>query len=120
MSLPLLLTEEELQTRLVAYARAHGWMVHFVPDALYRRSFINKNNRHNALDLGDRGFPDLLMIRAGVVWFRELKVKKNVLSPQQKVWRDYLLEAGHDWALWHPKTMDDLEFIESLIKRKEG
>lgn len=120
MVLKLYLSEGELQERLVAYARVHGWRVHFVPDKLYRRSFINKGSGHNALDLGDRGFPDLFMVHGDLIWFRELKVKYNKLSPEQEIWRDVLLAAGQNWALWHPKTMDDLHAIEAMIKRKEG
>lgn len=120
MSLNLYLSEQELQDRLVAYARVHGWRCHFVPDSLYRRSFTNKSRGYNALDLGDKGFPDLLMIHGKNIWYRELKVKYNKLSPEQVVWRDMLLAAGQDWALWHPKTMDDLHAIEESIKKKEG
>lgn len=116
MTFPLYWTEEELQASLVSYARNEGWAVHFVPDALYRRSFIHKGKRGSAIDLGDRGFPDLVLVRDGVIWFRELKVKKNVLSANQKTWRDILIAAGCDWALWHPKTMDDVRFLEQLLR----
>lgn len=102
------LSEAQFQRAVVDAARTLGWTVHFVPDALYRRSFTNKNTRFNALDLGDRGFPDLLMVRETRIVYRELKVGRNKLSEYQKVWRDMLQAAGADWAEWRPEQMDDI------------
>lgn len=101
-------SEEQFQKAVVHAARVLGWTVHFVPDALYRRSFTNKHRGYNALDLGDRGFPDLTMIRGDRIAFRELKVGKNKLTEHQQDWRDKLLQTGADWAEWRPEQMDEI------------
>jgi len=105
---PLAMTEAQMQHGVVAHARQAGFLVHFVSDALYRRSFANKRNGHNALDLGDRGFPDLVLVRGDQVLYRELKVGRNTLSEHQEAWRDRLLAAGADWALWRDHQYDDI------------
>jgi hypothetical protein len=102
------LSEAQFQNTVVEAARLLGWTVHFVPDALYRRSFTNKRTRFNALDLGDRGFPDLLMVKGSRILYRELKVGRNKLSDHQQAWRDRLLAAGADWQEWRPEQMDDI------------
>lgn len=101
------MTEAEFQGGLVGQARESGYRVHFVPDSLYRRSFSGKHKGHG-LDLGDRGFPDLLMARHGHIHYRELKVGRNKLDPEQELWRDILLAAGQDWGLWHGNDYDEL------------
>lgn len=105
---PLAMSEAQMQHGVVATARQFGWAVHFVPDALYRRSFANKRSGHNALDLGDRGFPDLVLVRGDAVLYRELKVGRNTLSAHQAAWRDRLLGAGADWAEWRDWEYDDV------------
>lgn len=113
------MSEEQFQAALVQRARLAGFRVHFVPDKLYRRSFPSKADRESGradgrwnLDLGDRGFPDLCLVRRGQVYFRELKVGRNTLSENQEMWRDDLLAAGQDWALWKDTEYDEL--LEAL------
>jgi hypothetical protein len=101
------MTEAEFQNGIVAQARTSGYRVHFVPDTLYRRSFSGKHKGHG-LDLGDRGFPDLLIVRNGSIHYRELKIGRNKLDAEQESWRDELLAAGQDWRLWHGNDYDEL------------
>lgn len=117
-------SEAAFQAAVAARARALGWTVHLVPDALYRRSFPTRAAREagargKGLDLGDRGFPDLLLVRGGPddagqrVLFRELKLVGGRLSEHQERWRDALVRAGCDWAVWTPAD-------ESAIDRALG
>lgn len=92
-----------------------GWRMHFVPDSLYRRSFPSKADRESGrsvgrweLDLGDRGFPDLVLVRGDELLYRELKVGRNRLTEEQEIWRDRLLAAGADWGEWRDKDYDDV------------
>lgn len=107
------MSEEQFQAGIVARARLAGFKVHFVPDKLYRRSFPSKADRESGraggrweLDLGDRGFPDLVLVKGDGVFYRELKVGHNTLTDNQEEWRDALLAAGQDWELWHGRDYD--------------
>lgn len=53
-----------------------------------------------------KGFPDLLIVGPGGLIFRELKSTKGRLTADQAVWRDRLLAAGQDWAIWRPADWD--------------
>ena len=109
----LAMTEHQFQMGLVAAIRLHGFKVHFVPDNLYRRSFPSKSQKEQGLkprpiDLGDRGFPDLTIAGPKGVAYRELKVGRNQLTPDQEEWRDILLAGGADWAEWRDRDYDDI------------
>jgi hypothetical protein len=56
----------------------------------------------------EEGFPDSVIVGPSRVLFRELKGKTGKLGPDQIVWRDTLLAAGADWALWRPADMEDI------------
>lgn len=49
-----------------------------------------------------KGFPDLVLVGGRRLAFRELKSARGQLDADQRRWRDYLLDAGQDWALWRP------------------
>ena len=78
-------------------------MVYFIPDAMWRRAFVSGIPQ----DLGNRGFPDLVLVRGPRLLFRELKKEGGRLSEHQEQWRDALLDAGADWELWTPGQLDD-------------
>ena len=95
--------ERSFQAAVVEYAKLNGWMVFHPYDS--RRS--------------EPGYPDLTMVRDGVLVFAELKVGKNKTTPAQKKW----LEALHSveevsgigtatnvvvWV-WTPEQWDTIE-----------
>lgn len=50
-----------------------------------------------------KGFPDLVLVGAkGVIW-RELKGEQTLVTPDQKEWGKQLQRAGQDWAVWRPE-----------------
>lgn len=49
-----------------------------------------------------KGFPDLVLVRNRVL-YREVKSTTGRLEPAQIRWRDVLLAAGQDWAVWRPE-----------------
>jgi hypothetical protein len=101
------ISEASWQRTVIEAGHRLGWLCFYVPDALYRRSFI----RGIPLDLGDKGFPDICAVHpsSGRLIFRELKTMTGTLNPEQIKWRDALLLGGHDWKLWRPDQGDEME-----------
>ena len=52
-----------------------------------------------------KGFPDLLVVTAGRIMYRELKRELGRLSPEQEDWRDAIRRAGGDWDVWRPSDL---------------
>lgn len=58
----------------------------------------------------NRGFPDLLIVGAGGVLYRELKISLTHgrgLRPAQVTWRDRLKSSGQNWGTWVPGDLLD-------------
>lgn len=98
------ISESAWQKTVVGHALRAGWLTYYIPDAMWRRAFVSGIPQ----DLGNRGFPDLICVRGSCVLFRELKKIGGRLSEHQILWRDALLEAGADWALWTPADLDEV------------
>lgn len=92
------LTEAEFLTRVVETARVHGWLAHHARPARTARGY------RTAIQ-GDRGAPDLLLAREGVVLLVELKTDTGRLGPGQREWLD---ACGEHALLWRPKDWDDV------------
>lgn len=91
------MNETEFQGKVIEAAHTFGWAVaHFRPA-------MTKHGWRTPVAADGKGFPDLVLVspEGGVLW-RELKVPPNTLTDDQIVWRDRLLAAGADWALWVP------------------
>ena len=76
--------EAELQSMVEQAARLHGLAVFH--DGVALRS--------------EPGFPDLVLVGANGVLFRELKTDRGRLSPHQVFWLEALTESGADAAVW--------------------
>ena len=72
------MTEAQLQDAVIALARARGWRVHH-DRGDYRQTIQ-----------GDPGFPDLVLARAGLVIFAELKAQGQSPSGAQQGWLRHL------------------------------
>jgi hypothetical protein len=66
------MTENELKLKVVALAKAQGWLVYHVTQAKHPNG-------------GGRGWPDLSMARDGELLFLELKQEKASLEPAQEI-----------------------------------
>lgn len=97
------MTEDQFLEAVAKRARDLGWVLHHD-----RRS-------DKALQMGDRGFPDLVLARERVLWV-ELKDETGKLRPEQVEWRDRLIGAGMDWRLWRPREWSSGE-IERILSR---
>lgn len=106
MTLTRTLTEAEWLTRVVDTARIHGWHAHHARPARTARGY------RTALQ-GDRGAPDLLLARDGVVLLAELKTDTGRLGPGQRDWLD---ACGDHARLWRPR---DWDAVLATLNRQE-
>ncbi len=70
IGLPASISERDFQNRVVELARLRRWLVYHTHDS--RRS--------------DPGFPDLVMVRGGVLVFAELKSVRGRTTADQREW----------------------------------
>jgi hypothetical protein len=89
--------EKEFQAAVVALARANGWLVYHTHDS--RRSAS--------------GFPDLVLLRDGVLLFAELKAAEGSPSDDQRAWLA-ALEAVAGVAAYCWKPADWPEAVQAL------
>lgn len=85
------MTEAELQRVVIEYAHLRGWLVHH-DRGDYRQTIQ-----------GDPGFPDLVLARAGVVVFVELKAEGKKPTDAQYGWLGTLEARGEQNVyVWWP------------------
>jgi hypothetical protein len=86
-------SEKEFQAAVVRLAESHGWRVYHTHDS--RRS--------------EAGFPDLCMVRRGVLVFIELKSEVGLPTAAQKEWlADLELVTGVVVRLWRPSDWNEV------------
>lgn len=100
MTVPL--SEDDLKARVLDLAKLRGWMV-----VHYRPARTAKGWR-TPLE-GDKGCPDIILARRGVVLLVELKSATRRPTPEQRSW---LLALGVHGRLWKPR--DWPEIVETL------
>jgi hypothetical protein len=104
--------EAEFQDAVVRYARLKGWRV-----AHFRRATVREGRHATPVAYDGGGFPDLTMVRGGIIVFAELKragVRK--LQPEQAIWREELIKAelvsaGVFYYVWNPHDIKEIERI---------
>lgn len=97
------MTEAEFTNTVIELAKWHHWMVcHFRP-AQTRMGW------RTAIQ-GDKGFPDLVFARRGVVIFAELKTDKGRITHGQAAW---LGEVGNavPFYVWRPSDMAEIQEV---------
>lgn len=78
---------------VIALAELRGWKV-----------YHTKNSQGS-----QKGFPDLVLARAGSgTMFVELKRYNTDLKPDQVIWRDILLASGAVWYLWRASNWQQI------------
>jgi hypothetical protein len=98
------MTEDELLNATIYLASLCGWLTtHF------RAAKTDKGYR--TAIMGNKGFPDLVMVRERVV-YAELKSDKGRMTHDQMEWSRRLIDAGQEWYLWRPA-----EWLDGSIER---
>lgn len=86
------LTEAAWRREVIEFARRHGWLVSYIPNSVRV--------------VGDRGVPDLVLARAGVVLLIELKRDGARATANQLRW---LKQIGAGGRLWSPADRAEME-----------
>ncbi len=92
-------SEDEFQDRVIHEAKFSGW--HY---AHFRPAQTEKGWR-TAMQ-GDKGFPDLVLARGGVVILTELKSEKGRVTPDQEYW---IKAAGAQ--VWRPSDWATIQKV---------
>lgn len=108
------MVEKELQKAVVEMAHRFGWTV-----AHFSKGVAGKGERvwMTPAAYDGKGFPDLIMVRERLM-IRELKVGKNPLSLEQRMWIDLLTVAGVDVEVWTDKDWRT-GYIEAVLRSTE-
>lgn len=96
-------SEAEFQSQVRALCRFYGLTVY---------------HTHNS-QRSDPGFPDLVIVGARGVLFRELKTEVGRVKPMQKFWIDVLRLAGQDADVWRPSDLDRIKLELKALGRVE-
>lgn len=102
------LTERQWQAQIVKAAEAIGWLCYHTYDS---------HRSH-------KGFPDLVLVKAPMIIFAELKVKSaevkaGRLTPEQDIWiqaLDLCGDINFKVYVWRP---DDWPEVERVLKGEE-
>lgn len=94
-----------------------GWL--HLTTAHFRPAWTEQGWR-TAVQGDGKGFPDLVLVGPHGVLYREAKSGRGVLEPEQRRWRDVLLAAGQDWALWRPQQWHDGTIRAELTALAKG
>ncbi len=89
-------TEAGFTKTVLQFAKLHGWKVHHGRPALTAKGWRTPV-------MGDVGFPDIVLARAGRVLFAELKVGKNKPTHEQALWL-----AACGGVVWRPEMWDTI------------
>lgn len=105
------LTEAQLQEKIIALAKAKGWMVHHARPARTEKGWRTPIT-------GDVGFPDLVLARNGQIILAELKSVSGRLTRQQEEWLDHLrhptkgnVETDRIVTVWRPSDWSTIEEV---------
>lgn len=88
------MSEADFQSRVIARAKARGWMVH------HARPSLNRSGKWSTAIQGHKGFPDLVLARWPRVLILELKAQRGRLSDDQHEWLGALGWFDGDLIRW--------------------
>ncbi len=106
--------EAVLQAKIMDMARLFGWRrTHF------RTAYQPGAERWVTPMSGEKGFPDLVLVRPPRLIFAELKSKTGRLSLDQELWLADLerIPTGIEVYLWRPSDIDE---IQAILKRESN
>ncbi len=101
------MSEADLQATFDQLATLYGWTwCGFRP----ARQQINGVDQYRTPVIGQKGFPDRVLARNGVVLLVEFKTEKGRLSDDQKIWAG-ALKGYAGYHLVRPSDLDSMEWL---------
>lgn len=85
------------------FAQLSGWKV-----AHFRRARTAKGWR-TPVGFDGKGFVDFVLVRERIIYV-ECKAGGR-LSPEQREWRDAIVDAGAEWYLWKPSDWKEVQRV---------
>jgi VRR-NUC domain len=96
-------SEKLFTQQVIDLARWHQWrLCHF-------RAGINRRGQWQTAIQGDRGFPDLVLVRRDKLIFAELKTHSGRITSEQDQWLSDLKRAGCMAIIWRPNQFEQIE-----------
>lgn len=106
-----LMTEKQWTDQVVSLARLHGWLCHHS-----RSAWVRGGKMVTALQ-GDKGLPDLLLVKNGQMIVAELKrhgPRRAPLTEEQQTWLlAFAAVPGVRTYVWEPGDLDTVRAILS-------
>jgi len=98
--------EAAFKNTVIELAKWRGWLVHHDLPAMRRNGSWATNVQ------GDSGFPDLVLAKAGIVIFAELKRETGTTTKAQDTWLANLPDTFPVYKyVWRPSDMADIKRI---------
>ena len=106
------MTERELMEAVIECAQRFGWKCMHIPDRLYK--LAAKEQRWDAMT-GAEDWPDLILVRNGVMWVVECKTERGQVSDGQHAWLQAFATLRFPRvAIWRPSDWSSGEIEETL------
>ena len=103
------MNERDFQKAIIDAAHQLGWFVaHFRPAQIRLGKWVTPVQADGA------GFPDLVMVKDGMMIIAEVKTERGVLSPEQRIWISKMsaLERKNRGVVlirvWKPRHWDQI------------
>lgn len=99
---------------VVEYARLNGWLVHHSGKVKTKTGWLTPIG-------GDKGYPDLTLVRDRSIIFVELKTGKGRLTRMQDKWLMALKRATKDINnigvhVWYPEDWPEIQKLLERVK----
>jgi hypothetical protein len=86
------ISEAKFQAQVMKIAAQLGWRFYHTHDSIGSQA----------------GFPDLVFVRSGRLFFAEIKSEKGKLRKEQKEWLELINKSGILCTVWRPSMMEEV------------
>jgi len=108
-------SEKDFQGQIIDLAVMYGWAWCHLQDS---RKMVRRGDTTFLVgDVGAKGWPDLVLVRAPEVLFWEVKKELGKTTPEQDEWLLRLSECGLEARVVRPSDFDD--YVSVRLKRRK-